>query len=357
MKTFICFAMMFIAANAAGQWPCPGGVCPAPGPNGPGSLSGARCVATAPANVCRVTHRLGAATCHGSGTLVASDTESSYILTCFHLFRDGAGETVVAFPGRAPQPAAIVASDARHDLAILRTARVGATPVTLARSDPRGTLRTGGYGSAGAYGEARGPVVGYATAKGAEYRSLRIAAIVEQGDSGGPVFDSRGELTGVVWGELNGEVYATYGIPIWRLVERVTSQSQRVEKPVVAPSLQPVAPPVTPPACNCGEQWQRASEQLSTIHQQLSGVESRLAALATTLQHETPSSIPLPTEPPGIRIPWLQIASIALGIGGPVGFGIAAAGGLVMWRNGKQRRGQGGPRPRRFQDTKDETNE
>src|SRR5688572_2563597 len=125
MKALICFAMMLLAASAAGQGPCVGGRCPAPGAHAPGSVrSGERVPAPPPANVGRISHRLGAATCHGSGTLVASDAESSYILTCFHLFRDGAGEIVVLFPGTSSQAGQLVASDPAHDLAIVRTNRI-----------------------------------------------------------------------------------------------------------------------------------------------------------------------------------------------------------------------------------------
>lgn len=364
MKAMTFTIALLFAASAAGQGPCPGGVCPAPGAHVPGSLrTGQRCTTTPPPYVCRIDHRLRGSSSHGSGTLVANDSRSSYILTCFHLFRDGVGEIGIILPGTESQTGQLVASDQAHDLAIVRTRRVAVAPVRVARGDPVGVLRAAGYGRSGVYGEASGRVAGYSTASGAEYRSLRIAARVEQGDSGGPVFDWRGELAGVVWGELNGEAYATYGIPVWRLVERVTSQSQGEEKPVVSPSPSPqpsplpVAPPVTPPACNCGDRWQQTSEQLSAIHKQLTGLESRIAALATTLRHDGTSIMPMPSEPPGLEIPWLQIASIAIGISGPAGVGVAAAGAIVMWRSSKRLRGAGGPRRRRFRQPDQSTTE
>src|SRR5690606_15385655 len=74
MKAITILAMLLIAASAAGQGTCPGGVCPAPGTHVPGSgRTGLRVTATPPPNVGRITHRLGQAACHGSGTLVASD--------------------------------------------------------------------------------------------------------------------------------------------------------------------------------------------------------------------------------------------------------------------------------------------
>jgi hypothetical protein len=71
-------------------------------------------------------------------------------------------------------------------------------------------LTIAGYGS-GQYREATGPCTQY-VAPGLEfpYEMVELAASARQGDSGGPIFNSRGELAGVLFGEGNGRTSGSY---------------------------------------------------------------------------------------------------------------------------------------------------
>src|SRR5690606_977614 len=76
-----------------------------------------------------------------------------------------------------------------------------------------------GFGPSGAYRCAAGPVLGYSEGPG--QTSVRIGGAVRSGDSGGGVFDNRGRLVAVVWGESGGVTYASTGRPLSRFLDRV----------------------------------------------------------------------------------------------------------------------------------------
>lgn len=180
------------AGRAEGQ--CSGGFCPQPAPLW---RAAPRAEAPHPA-VCRVTNDLGRMRELGSGTLVAVG-DQAIVITCAHLFADGVGTISVTFPGRSPLRAELLGQQKspRADLAALRIAAPNVPPVALATVPPRaGTAATsGGFGPDGRYVPNRGRVNGYL---GDEI--LEISGPSRQGDSGGPIFDARGSLAGVLFG-------------------------------------------------------------------------------------------------------------------------------------------------------------
>jgi len=155
--------------------------------------------------VCRVVAREpGNIASLGSGVLV----EPTLIVTNEHVVRDGTRGVSVVFAGVEPIKVTVVKVDADFDLAALRLAEAldKAKPVALAPRMPRrGDRRTlCGYGP-GPYRQASGPFVQYLQPEGrVEWDYIEMRATARQGDSGGAMFNERGELAGVTWGSSDG---------------------------------------------------------------------------------------------------------------------------------------------------------
>ncbi len=174
------------------------------------------------ATVCRVHNRLGGFANVGSGTLVdkTEDGREGLILTCWHLFREGTGQVVVQFADGRSHGARVVALDRDADLAALAIANPRAEPVgvnlTIARN---AKLSACGFGQTGQYRCAVGIYGGESRAPG--QTSLLVNSGVRLGDSGGGVFDEQGQLVAVVWGERDGVTYASCGTPLMDFLGRV----------------------------------------------------------------------------------------------------------------------------------------
>ena len=187
--------------------------------------------------------------CYGSGTLVYKDARQGIVLTCAHLFRDEPGDVAVTFPGARPRDAKLTAVDPAWDLAALRIAPPRADPVTVAGDHPKpgDRLRSCGYGSDGRYWCNQGSMLGYArTATTATYETLELTGRARDGDSGGPVFNERGELAAVLWGTDGRIVGGTYCGRIRKFLLRIISLGhlprQETETVPVLPAPSPGQP-------------------------------------------------------------------------------------------------------------------
>ena len=157
----------------------------------------------------------------GSGTLVGRNNSRGLVLTCAHLFDGAAGRIVVTFSNGQRFAARLIGRDRAHDLAVLAIRRPDAEPIAVSHQEPGGLLVACGFGPEGNLRCIRGAVTGQATAAGAVYPSLTIAGAVRPGDSGGGVLDAQGRLAGVIWGQRDGQTYATCGRPVREFVERL----------------------------------------------------------------------------------------------------------------------------------------
>ena len=195
------------------------------------------------AAIARVRHKSSGGVSYGSGTLIGNKERASWFLTCAHLFDEGKGITEVYLPGQNVKRAEIVGYDRPNDLALLRTEPVSGKPATLSRENPSNWLTACGYGSQGKLRCLRGRLIGYAQPQGTSAPSLRMRGAMRPGDSGGPVFNERGELVAVVWGVRDNQTFATYGRPIRQILARWSSRES---------SLQPVLPrqPAQEPKAN-----------------------------------------------------------------------------------------------------------
>lgn len=137
----------------------------------------------------------------GSGFVLTAD---GYILTNHHVIEDATGVTVLMSDG-SEYPAEIVGSDAKTDLAVLKVKASGLNPVKIGDSD---SMAVGDLVVAigNPLGElANSLTVGYLSAKkriifidDTPRQMLQTDASVSPGNSGGPLFNSKGEVVGVV---------------------------------------------------------------------------------------------------------------------------------------------------------------
>jgi hypothetical protein len=129
------------------------------------------------------------------------------------LFRQGAGTVTVAFPSGRQSSAAVLAVDPTWDLAALEIGESLVAPAAISEESPRPgeNLQTCGYGPDGRYLCTQGRALGYVqTAASVGHETLEVSGAAREGDSGGPVFNSRGELVAVVWGTDGRCVEGTY---------------------------------------------------------------------------------------------------------------------------------------------------
>lgn len=163
--------------------------------------------------VARIVNATARARNHGSGTLVKQAGAGGIILTCAHIFSEGAGSITVTFPDGSSYQAELLGTDRQWDLAVLRIARPRAAEVTIASVAPRPGqwVSSCGYGRDGRYWCNRGQARGYVQTEGTRsFETLEISGMARQGDSGGPIFNDRGELVAVLWGTDGRVVGGTY---------------------------------------------------------------------------------------------------------------------------------------------------
>lgn len=318
---------------------CPGGVCPAP-------ASPAPRIAPLPA-VVRITNAGTSGATLGSGALIATRNGKSYILTCHHLFRDGVGRISVTFPhGPFSQGAAhraeIGAADPANDLVLLVIEAVAIKPLELdLERAPSGILAACGYGSTGEFAAARGPVRGWSAATGSRAPSLVIGAQVRQGDSGGPVINSYGQVVAVIWGACYGETYATAGRPLAEFVEHNLPKQPIVnEKPST-----PLVPVVPQPKVDVLEPWRNTiSSELQKLREELTNLTPRSETQALNERLKQLANSAAKTSP--TWLPWLLTG---LGVSSPVGAAIVFGCWLLKRRfTANNSRGVGGPRTEPF---------
>ncbi len=322
---------------------CPGGVCPAPSSPAPK-------VAPLPA-VVRIANAGTSGATLGSGALVATRNGQSYILTCHHLFRDGVGRISVTFPQGTSRSAEIGAADPANDLVLLVIEAVAIKPLELdLERIPSGTLAACGYGSTGEFAAARGPVRGWSAATGSRAPSLVIGAQVRQGDSGGPVINSYGQVVAVIWGACYGESYATAGRPLRLFIEQNLPKPIVNEKPSVplVPRLpEETAPKEVTPKVDVLEPWRNTvTSELQKLREQLTELTPRSETQALNERLKQLASNAAKTSP--TWLPWLLTG---LGVSSPVGAAIVLGCWLLKRRfTSTTSRGVGGPRTEPFRD-------
>jgi hypothetical protein len=149
---------------------------------------------------------------YGSGTLVDARDQYGLVVTNWHVVRDSTGKVEVVFPSGFRSQARPLKVDKDWDLAALVIWRPPIEPVRISAVPPRpGDLLTiHGYGQ-GQYRIATGHCTQFFAPR-EDYPCEMVELDVEarQGDSGGPIFNDRGEIAGVLFGAGEGTTIGSF---------------------------------------------------------------------------------------------------------------------------------------------------
>lgn len=151
--------------------------------------------------------------CTGSGFFV---TKNGYIVTNHHVVEGGVKFSVLTSTGE--RPAKLVFSDADTDLALLKVEGVVEKPFVFSRKRTENlgaTVMTIGFPQPGLQGfdpkVTKGVISGERGFRG-DVREYQIDASIQPGNSGGPLFNDKGCLVGVVVASLRGGQVVNYAI-------------------------------------------------------------------------------------------------------------------------------------------------
>jgi S1-C subfamily serine protease len=175
-------------------------------------------------------------TSYGSGTLVHVQGKHGLVVTNWHVVGDAAGPPTVLFADGFRSLAEVVKVDRDWDLAALVIWRPEVEPVPLAGAAPRrgDMLAIAGYGQ-GPYRLASGRCTNYLQPNtGLPHELVELAVAARQGDSGGPIFNRRGEIAGVLWGEGNGFTTGSYCGRVRLFLQGVVPEGSAAETQLVA---------------------------------------------------------------------------------------------------------------------------
>jgi hypothetical protein len=152
------------------------------------------------------------ATAYGTGTLVDVRDDYGLVVTNWHVVSDSQGAVEVVFPSGFRSHARPLKLDSNWDLAALVIWRPPVEPVKLAvwPPGPGDRLTIHGYGQ-GQYRAATGRCTTYyAPRPDFPQEMVELDVEARQGDSGGPIFNQRGELAGVLFGAGQGTTLGSF---------------------------------------------------------------------------------------------------------------------------------------------------
>lgn len=162
--------------------------------------------------VCRIIVPNSDGTSFGTGTLVDARGKHGLVLTNWHVVNEASGPIEVVFPDGFRTPGHVHKVDKDWDLAALAIYRPSAAPVNLSQQVPRegDALTIAGYGQ-GDYRAVTGRCLQFlAPSDNQPFEIIELGAAARQGDSGGPIFNTRGELAGVLFGEGDGRTCGSH---------------------------------------------------------------------------------------------------------------------------------------------------
>ena len=149
---------------------------------------------------------------YGSGTLVDVRDQYGLVVTNWHVVRDSKGTVEVVFPSGFRSQARPLKVDKDWDLAALVVWRPPIEPVQISAIPPKpGDLLTiHGYGQ-GQYRIATGHCTQFfAPKENFPCEMVELDVEARQGDSGGPIFNDRGEIAGVLFGAGEGTTIGSF---------------------------------------------------------------------------------------------------------------------------------------------------
>lgn len=213
--------------------------------------------------VVRIVVPEGEMTSYGSGTLIDVRDQYGLVVTNWHVVRDSRGEVEVVFPDGFTSKARPLKVDADWDLAALIIWRPPVQPVKIASAAPQSgdSLTICGYGS-GQYRSATGRCTQYyAPTLDLPQQMVELDVEARQGDSGGPIFNDRGELAGVLFGAGQGTTMGSFG---GRVESFLASLAPDIGQGAIAHDRAPQMHVVQPPPPPTAPVQRQASAQLES---------------------------------------------------------------------------------------------
>ena len=238
----------------------------------------------------------------GTGVLVDVNRTQGLVLTNWHVIRSTRSAVLVQFPDGFQSAGTVVRFDEPWDLAAIAIWKPNALPISLAPQPPQvgEPLTIAGYGR-GSFRAQTGPCTQYlAPGTGYPLEFVELQATARQGDSGGPILNARGELSGVLFGQTEGRTVGSCSTRLRAFLAGVGSQGFSAAPLALASRQQPVAGgPVSPP--------RPESTQLTAAIQAHSEPPQPSA--------ETPAEpVPaLPPDPPGLPAALQRRGQVAVG--------------------------------------------
>ena len=143
----------------------------------------------------------------GSGTLIDVDAGKGLVVTAAHVVRGSTGDVTCKFPNGTNRTGKVATDKDRFDVAAILIDDPGIKPVKVATQPAQvgQEAYSAGYGGEGKY------LVNSGRVQVSTGDRMVISGRARGGDSGGPVFDRRGLLVGVLWGTTNNQVFITAG--------------------------------------------------------------------------------------------------------------------------------------------------
>ncbi len=179
-------------------------------------------------------------TTYGSGTLVDVRGDYGLVVTNWHVVEAAKRELWVEFSDGFRSAGKLLKVDRDWDLAAIAIWKPNAPAVTLSQIAPQpgDPLVIAGYGN-GPFLAARGECLQYVTPSlELPMEMVQVSAAARNGDSGGPIFNDRGELAGVLFGTGEGVTSGSYCGRVNQFLASVLPKSppQPVEQPQAAPT-------------------------------------------------------------------------------------------------------------------------
>lgn len=159
----------------------------------------------------------------GSGTLIAKTTQHGYLITNWHVVREASNGALVVFANGTQAHGKILRTDKDWDLALVQIPSPAMEPLSISATVPQvgEQLWIAGYGSgefllqAGLCSQFLAPYPEW------PLELVEVGAAARQGDSGGPILNSRGELAGVLFGQGQGYTMGAYGGRVLQFLNQV----------------------------------------------------------------------------------------------------------------------------------------
>lgn len=172
----------------------------------------------------------------GSGTYLGEWENYGLVLTNDHVIADAKGLVQVHFPNRNAYYAAVVSKDSDWDLALLMLSKPKGIPsVKVTETPPRinDPLWIAGYGR-GRYRLAGGHCLMYVVLSDKEKKKslpaefLDVSTFARDGDSGGPIFNAKGELAGVLCASNEETTVGSYSGRVRKFLHQSYEKMQRL---------------------------------------------------------------------------------------------------------------------------------